>query len=55
MKILDLTAGNRAIWFDKNNPLTIFIDKRKEVKPTYVRDSRSLPPFWRDKFDDSAF
>lgn len=26
--VLDATCGGRMIWFDKNNPLTIFVDKR---------------------------
>lgn len=43
MKILDLSAGNRACWFDKNNPLATFIDKRAEVNPTLVADSTCLP------------
>lgn len=43
MKILDLSAGNRAIWFDKNHPLACYLDKRQEVKPTIVCDTRSIP------------
>jgi len=43
VKILDLTAGNRAIWYDKRNPLTTFLDKRAEVKPTVVCDTRKIP------------
>ena len=29
-RILDVTCGNRAIWFQKNEPHTIYCDKRKE-------------------------
>ena len=29
-KILDVTCGARTIWFDKNNPLALFCDKRRE-------------------------
>jgi len=29
-KILDVTCGNRCIWFQKNEPHTIYCDKRKE-------------------------
>ena len=29
-KILDATCGNRTIWFQKNEPHTIYCDKRKE-------------------------
>lgn len=43
MKVLDLTAGNRAIWFDKNNPIAVFVDWRSEVCPTIIADSRKLP------------
>lgn len=44
MKILDLSAGNRAIWADKNNPLVTFVDRRASVKPMFVADSTALPP-----------
>lgn len=44
MKILDLTAGNRAIWFDKDHPLATYLDKRPEVKPTIVCDTRQGIP-----------
>lgn len=43
MKILDLSAGNRAIWFNKNHPLAMYLDKRAEVKPTIVCDTREIP------------
>jgi hypothetical protein len=43
MRILDLSAGNRAIWFNKNNPLACFLDKRAEVNPTIVCDTRKIP------------
>jgi hypothetical protein len=49
MKILDMSAGNRAIWFDKTNPLVEFCDCRPEVGPTVLCDTRSLP------FKDSEF
>lgn len=39
MKILDLSAGNRAIWFNKNHPLATYVDKRPEVKPDVVCDT----------------
>ena len=48
MKILDLTAGNRAVWFDKNYRDAIYVDCRPEVDPTFVLDSRSLPHDWAD-------
>lgn len=41
-KILDLSAGNRAIWFDKNHPLATYLDKRESVKPDIVCDTNEL-------------
>lgn len=29
MKILDATAGSRSIWYQKNNPFTVYFDKRE--------------------------
>lgn len=43
MKILDLSAGKRAIWFNKNHPLATYVDRRAEVNPTIVADSTKLP------------
>lgn len=43
LRILDLTAGNRAVWFNKEHPLAIYLDKRAEVNPTVVCDTRSIP------------
>lgn len=43
MKILDLSAGPRGIWFDKQHQDTVFVDLRPETKPTIVADSRMLP------------
>lgn len=43
MKILDLTAGRRAIWFDKDNPLCTYLDIREEMNPNVVCDTRSIP------------
>lgn len=39
MKIIDLSAGNRAIWFDKNYRDATYLDIREEVKPDIVGDS----------------
>jgi hypothetical protein len=49
MKILDMSAGNRAIWFRKDHPLAVFIDVREKVKPTFVMDSTKM------KFADNHF
>jgi hypothetical protein len=43
MKILDISAGNRGIWFDKAHPCTTYVDVRPEVEPDIVADSRALP------------
>ncbi len=43
MKIIDLSAGKRAIWFNKSHPMATYIDKRAEVKPDFVADTRNLP------------
>ena len=42
MKILDLSAGNRAVWFDKNYPGATYVDIRPDVNPSVVADSRAL-------------
>lgn len=38
-----MSAGNRAVWFDKRCPLADFVDIRPEVEPDLVADSRALP------------
>ncbi len=43
LRILDMTAGARAIWFDKSHPLCHFVDIRECVGPDFVADSRRLP------------
>jgi hypothetical protein len=43
MKILDLSAGRRAIWFNKNHPSATYLDKRAEVNPTLVCDTNEIP------------
>lgn len=43
MKIIDLSAGNRAVWFDKNYRDATYVDIRPEVKPQVVADARALP------------
>lgn len=39
-RIVDMTAGNRAIWFNKNHPGTVYLDLRPGTNPTFVVDSR---------------
>jgi hypothetical protein len=43
LKILDMSAGNRAMWFNKDNPLTTYLDRRESVKPTICCDTREMP------------
>lgn len=43
MKILDMSAGARAVWFDKNYPDAVYVDIRPQVKPDIVADTRALP------------
>lgn len=55
MKILDISAGRRAIWFNKNHPMATYIDKRESVNPTIVCDSRALPAAVGDSYDLICF
>ena len=55
MKILDMTAGNRAVWFKKDHPFATFIDKRASVNPTFVADSTALPEEVGKDFDLVVF
>jgi SAM-dependent methyltransferase len=62
--VLDATCGARMMWFDKNNPLVLFVDRREvepisvgigrnarefSVSPDVVADFTNLP------FDDDSF
>ena len=42
--ILDATCGARMMWFDKHNPLALFVDKR-EVPPRMVGKGRNARKF----------
>lgn len=55
MRILDLTAGNRACWFDRQDPRAIFVDKRPEVAPMIVADACALPAEIEGPFDLVVF
>ncbi|NLU09424.1 MAG: class I SAM-dependent methyltransferase [Tepidanaerobacter acetatoxydans] len=59
-RILDATCGSRMIWFDKQNPDTVYMDNRQlttilcdgrilNIKPDIVADFRDMP------FPDNAF
>ena len=43
MKILDMSAGNRAVWIDKKHRDAVYLDVRPEVNPDIVCDTRKLP------------
>jgi hypothetical protein len=43
MRILDMSAGNRAIWIEKAYPDAVFVDCRESVRPQIVCDTRRLP------------
>lgn len=61
--ILDACCGSRMFWFDKHNPLALFVDKRSEtltakdrgktrvieIKPDVIADFTNLP------FEDNSF
>lgn len=61
--ILDACCGSRMFWFDKYNPLALFVDKRSEtltakdrgktriieIKPDVIADFTNLP------FEDNSF
>ncbi len=65
-RVLDMTAGSRMMWFDKNNPMATFIDKRVEyeelpsghvidVNPDIVADWTDGLPFEDNTFDLAVF
>lgn len=43
-KILDVCCGGRMFWFDKKNPLTLFVDRR-EVQPVTVGKGKNARQF----------
>jgi len=53
--ILDATAGYRMMWFDKNEPHTVFLDCRPEVKPTTIGDYKDLSQFPNETFNLVVF
>ena len=40
--ILDATAGNRMMWFNKHHPNTLYLDIRPEVEPDLVADHTNI-------------
>jgi hypothetical protein len=43
VKIIDLSAGNRAVWFNKRHPECLYVDMRKDVEPDLLADTKNLP------------
>ena len=43
MKILGLSAGNRAVWFNKTHPMALYLDKRPDVEPDIICNTNELP------------
>ena len=51
LKILDLSAGNRAVWFNKKHPLATYLDKRECVNPDIVCNTIRIPNSVGKDFD----
>ena len=64
-KILDVTCGNRGIWFQKNEPHTVYCDRRNEYWDGYYGKNKAhnqlkISPdivcdFTRLPFDSDSF
>jgi hypothetical protein len=55
VKILDMSAGNRAVWFDKSHRDCVYVDIRPSVEPDIVADTRELPETVGDGFNLVVF
>lgn len=64
-KVLDACCGSRMFWFDKNNPITTYMDKRQyyeeldtghiiNVDPDVLADFTEMP-FSDNEFDLVVF
>ena len=51
IRILDVSAGNRAVWIEKGCDLATFIDNRPEAKADFYCDSRAIPDEVGKDFD----
>lgn len=66
-KILDATCGSRSIWFNKNHPAAVYMDKRQEIdsriwksrdglsERTLTVDPDVIADFTNIPFDDNTF
>jgi len=43
VRILDCSAGHRAIWFNRLHPEAVYVDIREETSPSVVADTKALP------------
>ena len=43
------------MWFDKQNPIATFLDKRPEVNPTFICDTTKIPDEVGNDFDLVVF
>jgi hypothetical protein len=55
VKILDMSAGRRAVWFNKKHPMATYLDKRPEVDPDFVCDTKAIPQEVGTDFDLIVF
>lgn len=55
MRILDATAGSRAVWFDKNYPDAVFLDARPGLYPGNCRGDSRRTSFPSNSFDLVVF
>lgn len=54
-KILDATCGSRMMWFDKNNPETVYMDKRTENHILCDGRTLNISPDIEADFTDMPF
>lgn len=55
MKILDLSAGGKAVWLNKDLDFVTFLDKREEMHPDFICDTRDIPEIVGDNYDLIVF
>ena len=53
--ILDVTAGRRMMWKNKQHPNCIYLDEREEVNPDIIGDFRDLSQFKDETFNLVVF
>jgi len=53
--ILDATAGNRMMWFNKNHPNALYVDEKKECNPDICCTWKDLSQFPDESFTLEVF